>query len=206
MAALARRLISILTITTLVVVAMAPAASAASHENEVLALLNAARTANGLTPVTMHSDLVDDARSWTQHMREQGQLSHNPNLAAVTTRWDKLGENVGVGPTAELLHEAFMASPGHRGNVLGDYDYVGIAVVEEHATKLWVTVVFMKSLDPPPATQSSDGDPVPYAEVQPKPAAEAPVAATRATRTAPPAPAVPHIIPYARVGGWIFAI
>ena len=106
MAALARRLITILTATTVLVISLAPAASAVAHEDELLSLLNAARTANGLAPVTMHSDLVDDARYWSQHMRDQGELSHNPSLAAVTTGWAKLGENVGVGPTAESLHEA----------------------------------------------------------------------------------------------------
>jgi hypothetical protein len=114
----------------------------------------------------MHSDLVDDALSWTRHMQNQGSLSHNPNLAAVTADWEKLGENVGLGTSIKSLHDAFMASVGHRGNILGDYDSVGIAVIEETPSKLWITVVFMKTLDRTPAT-SSEGDPEPYSEVQP---------------------------------------
>ncbi|MGH2703523.1 MAG: CAP domain-containing protein [Actinomycetota bacterium] len=40
--------------------------------------------------------------------------------------WQALGENVGVGGDVEALHRAFMDSPGHRTNFLGDYERVGI--------------------------------------------------------------------------------
>lgn len=166
MAALASRIVSVLLTTLMVVAVMAPSASATSHESDALALLNAERAAAGLAPVSMHADLTDDALAWSRHMQEQGSLSHSPNLAAVTTGWDKLGENVGVGTSISALHTAFMNSSGHRGNILGDYDSVGIAVVEETSSKLWITVVFMKSLDPTPATPAVE-DPEPYAETQP---------------------------------------
>jgi hypothetical protein len=175
---------------------VAPAASAASPESELLTLMNAERSASGLAPLATHPDLTDDALIWSQHLMSQGSLSHNPNLSSVTTGWDKLGENVGVGTSAAALHSAFMSSTSHRGNIMGDYSYVGIAVVEEKATKLWVTVVFMDPIgqqqDPGPTTE-----PVPYAESQPSPAPapEAPVAATQSTRPtpAPAAPAAPVV-------------
>lgn len=188
MAALARRLSSILLTATMIITVFAPAASAGTHEGDLLALMNAERSASGLAPVAMHSDLTDDALAWSAHLMAQGSLSHNPSLASVTTGWDALGENVGVGTSAGSLHHAFMTSASHRANVMGDYDYVGIAVVEETSTKLWVTVVFMKQLgyQPEPAVE-----PVPYAEDQPapRPAPQAPVAAAPATKPTPaPAP------------------
>jgi hypothetical protein len=190
MAALARRIVSVLLTTVLAVAVMAPAANAASHESDSLALLNAERRAAGLAPLTMHSDLTDDALAWTLHMQNQGSLSHNPNLAAVAANWEKLGENVGLGTSIASLHEAFMASSGHRGNILGDFDSVGIAVVEETTSKLWITVVFMKTLDSP-APPQTEADPEPYSDVQPlvdndQPAAIEPTVA----RTAAPAPTV----------------
>ena len=175
MAALARRLASVLLTTIMVLGVMAPSASAGTHENDALALLNAERAAAGLAPLAMHSDLVDDALAWSQRMMGAGSLSHNPNLAAVTSDWDKLGENVGVGTSVASLHTAFMNSPGHRGNILGDYDSVGIAVVEETSSKLWITVVFMKSLDPAPAVPAPE-DPEPYSDVQPTVDNDQPVA------------------------------
>jgi hypothetical protein len=190
MAALARRIFSVLLTTVLAVAVMAPAATAASHESESLALLNAERRAAGLAPLTMHSDLTDDALSWTRHMQNRGSLSHNPNLAAVTADWEKLGENVGLGTSIASLHDAFMASSGHRGNILGDYDSVGIAVIEETPSKLWITVVFMKTLDRAPAP-SGEGDPEPYSDVQPvvdndQPAAIEPTVARSVSPVATP--------------------
>lgn len=165
MAALAKRFGTLVMTILMTMGAIAPAASAASSEGELLALMNAERAAVGLSPVSLHADLHDDAVVWSVHMFEVGELSHNPSLAAVTTGWDSLGENVGVGPTIASLHSAFMASPGHRGNILGDYDSVGIAVVEENPTKLWVTVIFMKALDQTQVATSTNG-PVAYAGQQ----------------------------------------
>ncbi len=200
MAALARRFSSILLTAVMVMGVVAPGASAASHESDAFALLNAERAANGLSPVAMHSDLTDDALVWSQHMLAQGALSHNPSLSTVTTGWDKLGENVGVGVTIESLHAAFMASAGHRGNILGDYDYVGIAVVEETASKLWITVVFMKAIGSTPVADAPD-DPEPYANPEPAPASAQPIAGTvRTTSAAAGAAHTPTPIVFVRSG------
>lgn len=183
MAALATRLASVLLTTVLALAVLAPSAAAASPEADALALLNAERQASGLAPVAMHSDLVDDALAWSQHMRSQGSLSHNPNLSSVTANWGKLGENVGLGTSIPALHDAFMASSSHRGNILGDYNYVGIAVVEETSSKFWITVVFMKSLDSQP--DPTDEDPEPYSEVQPAVDNDQPAATVATTSSRP---------------------
>ena len=177
MAALARRILTTLLTTVLFVGALTPAASAGNPGADLLALINAERAAGGLGAVSTHSDLADDALTWSRHMMSQGSLAHNPSLAAVTSNWEKLGENVGVGPNVASIHAAFMASASHRGNVLGDYDKVGIAVVQESSTKMWVTVVFMKSFGAQPTAE----DPVPYAEEGPAPSNEQPVAETNRT-------------------------
>ena len=189
MAALARRFATVLLSTTLLIGVLTPAASAASHAGDLLGLMNAERAAAGLAPLATHPDLIDDAATWSQHLMDQGSLSHNPNLAAVTASWDKLGENVGVGATIASLHSAFMGSSSHRGNVLGDYDHVGIAVVEETPTKLWVTVVFMKSMG---STAPAD-EPVPYSQERPTTADQQPVAAAPSVEA--PAPVAPAPAP-----------
>jgi uncharacterized protein YkwD len=160
MAALAKRFALVILSATLLIGALAPAASAAAPEAELLGLMNAERAGAGLAPLATHPDLADDAAAWSRHMMAEGSLSHNPNLAAVTSSWDKLGENVGVGATISSLHRAFMGSSSHRGNVLGDYSHVGIAVVEESPTRMWVTVVFMKAL----GAATDEDEPVPYSE------------------------------------------
>jgi hypothetical protein len=185
-----RRIGLIAALTILATLVAAPAAQAAAPAATVLAQMNAERVANGLSPLGMHSDLTDDAVSWSRHMMETGTLYHNPNLAAVTSSWDALGENVGVGPDLDSLHSSFMDSPGHRGNILGDYDYVGIGVVEESPTKLWVTVIFMRSLER--ASTAAGDEPKPYASQQPEPTVEQSVAA------APEVAAVPQAVPAAK--------
>jgi len=194
---LARRLtLSLLSIFMVIGVA-APSAIAGSHENEALALLNSERAAAGLAPVVMNSDLTDDAFAWSEQMMVAGNLSHNPNLSAVAADWDKLGENVGVGTSIASLHDAFMNSSSHRGNILGDYDSVGIAVVAETSSKLWITVVFMKSLDPVEQVQDQ---PEPYSNVHPtvdndQPAATQPTDADALPAVAAaPAPRAPVIL------------
>lgn len=115
-------------------------------EQSFLALLNSERNGNGLAPLIPYWDLVDDAREHSLDMISAGNIYHNPDLANVTAPgWSKLGENVGVGPTTSSLHAAFMASPGHAANVLGDYRYVGIGAQTSGA--IWVTFVFMQHPD-----------------------------------------------------------
>lgn len=200
MAAPARRIAAILLTTMMVTGVMTTGAAAASRESDALALLNAERVANGLTPVAMHLDLTDDALAWSERMFAEGSLSHNPALSTVTTGWDKLGENVGVGVSVESLHNAFMNSSSHRGNILGDYDYVGIAVVEETTSKLWITVVFMKQIGSGPAADAED-DPKPYATEEPAVASEQPIASAPATAPVVSAPATvtPTVAPMAMI-------
>jgi hypothetical protein len=182
MAALAKRLGTVLLATILAVGLAAPAAVAGSYENDALALLNQARASAGLAPVTLRADLSDDALAWSRHMADRQKLSHNPNLSAVAEDWDELGENVGVGTSIASLHEAFMDSAGHRANILGDYDSVGIGVVAENPSKLWITVVFMKTLN---ATPAGKDDPEPYAAVRSVPS-NGQADANPATNPAPP--------------------
>ena len=143
-----RRIISLLAaaFVTGTLLAAAPATGTinADHEEQFRALINSERSANGLGSLASYWDLQDDARAHSGLQMATNHLHHNPNLGSVTTGWYALGENVGVGPTVQSLHDAFMASSGHRANILGDFNYVGIGVAVESPTKMWVTVVFMR--------------------------------------------------------------
>jgi hypothetical protein len=116
----------------------------AGAEGSFVSMMNAERAAHGLPALQVYWDLTDDARAHSQQMASSGTLHHNPNLGSVTSAWQALGENVGVGASVEVLHEAFMGSSAHRGNILGDYNYVGVGVIQDTEATLWVTVVFMK--------------------------------------------------------------
>lgn len=111
-------------------------------EQQFLTAINQDRAANGLAPVKLYWNLTDDARTHSADMMHAGNIYHTSNLAAVASGWSGLAENVGAGPTVSSLQSAFMASPGHRANILGNYTHVGIGVYKSTTGQLWVTVIF----------------------------------------------------------------
>jgi len=129
------------------------AASAADTEAEMLARINASRTARGLGPLAVNAALAAHARRHSQAMAQSGELFHSSAAemrAAAGSGWTALAENVGRGSDVAGIHAAFMASPSHRNNILGGFDYVGIGIAESDGL-VYVTVVFMATT---PAPQS----------------------------------------------------
>lgn len=118
-----------------------------SEEAEFVSMINQSRSQAGLGPLAVHNDLVIGARNHTAKMIPTGTIFHSTSaeLSAVTTGWLVLGENVGKGGSTSSLHRAFMESPSHRANILGDYNHVGVGVGHDDAGKIYVTVIFMKS-------------------------------------------------------------
>lgn len=141
---LSRRSVAAVITAALLIIGLAPGALAAA-EDSLLSRINEERGSRGLPALASHWDLVDDAEAHSEVMMASNSLHHNPNLGSVTTGWVSLGENVGVGPSVSSIHTAFMNSPPHRGNVLGDFSHVGIGAVRESENRLWITVVFMKA-------------------------------------------------------------
>lgn len=127
--------------------------SNASPENpqydewDFLNLINRERRANGLRPLAMVAGARDVARGWSGTMASTDKLAHNPNfssqLGQLFPNYRRAGENVGVGGGVPVLHNAFMNSPAHRANILGDFAYAGVGVRWANS-KLWVTVNFLK--------------------------------------------------------------
>jgi hypothetical protein len=181
------------------VLALVPAAPEAAHadaglEAEFVAAVNRERAAAGLPALQVAGDLVAVARRHSVRMADQTHLHHNPNLAGDVSGWQKVGENVGRGPSVSAIHRAFMDSPGHRRNVLdGDWTQVGVGV-EVRGSTIWVTEVFRL---PAGAAAAPAPAPAPSPTATPSPsstpaAATAPASADPAPEPAPdPAPAVP---------------
>lgn len=120
--------------------------------------LNATRAEAGLSALVAHAGLGEVARDWTHVMATQQRLYHNPALADLfSPRWTGLAENVAYRTDASAtphelaaqLHERFMASDGHRANILGDWHHVGVGVELSDDGTMWVTVVFARAAVPP---------------------------------------------------------
>jgi uncharacterized protein YkwD len=112
--------------------------SAGTAEQDVLALVNRDRAAAGLGAVTWDPKLADIARAHSRDMADHDFVGHvSPRTGTALDRVHKGGltpdlilENVGRAYSAQEVEAGFMASPGHRANV-----------VEPRATKLGVGVV-----------------------------------------------------------------
>src|SRR5262245_15526650 len=94
-------------------------------EGDFLSLINSSRANAGLAPLKSNGGLASYADSHTAAMIEAGEIFHSSSSqlgAAGGSGWDKMGENVGRGQSPGSLHDAFMASSGHKKNILGDYN------------------------------------------------------------------------------------
>ena len=127
--------------------ASASAAADAGAEQHFVDLINQERRAHGLSTLAVRPEIVPVARAWTLRMIADDRLFHNPDLGSqLPADWVRFGENVGYGSTVESLHTAFMNSPGHRANVLGDFTQLGVGVDRDGRGRMWVTVNFILSL------------------------------------------------------------
>jgi uncharacterized protein YkwD len=152
-------------------------AADAGAEAAFTSALNGERAAAGLPGLAVASDLVAVARRQAARMADSGSLYHNPSLGSEVGGWQKVGENVGRGPGVDVVHQAFMDSPGHRQNILdAAWTEVGVGV-EVRDGRIWVAEVFRQ-----PAAA-----PAPAPEPEPTPAP----APTTAAPAPPPAPAEP---------------
>jgi len=154
------RKISIVLVALVVMTVGLALPAQAGTEGAFLSKINASRSAAGLAPLSMSSELVPDARTHSADMMAAGKIYHSSNLAGVASGWESLAENVGAGPSVDGLHTAFMNSTGHRRNILGDFNYAGVGVKEADG-QIWVTVIFMKKGSAPATTTTTTTTTVP---------------------------------------------
>ncbi len=194
------RLIAALALSAGLVVAGATAAQA-YDEGTIAALASQARTAQGLNPLVHNPALDAVALRWANQMAANGTLSHNPNVGGqIPGGWQAWGENIAQGyATGSAVHAAWMASPGHRANILKPaFTDIGAALIEANGTT-WAVEVFAAypaHAAPPPAPAPAPAPVVKPAPVAPAPAGPAPaVVPAPAPAPAAPAPAAPAPTP-----------
>lgn len=125
----------------------------AASERQFVSLMNASRTAMGRSPLHTSPDVATVARAWARRMASDGDLRHNPHVAEqVPVQWRRWGENVGWASNGahdarssvvSRMHRAFMDSDGHRANILGPYNQVGVGVAVDGDGTMWATMVFV---------------------------------------------------------------
>jgi uncharacterized protein YkwD len=140
--------------------------SSGSAAAQVLGLINQARSAAGLTALTITAGLNSSASAHNSRMAGGCGLSHQcpgePDLGARETaagvHWTAAGENIGeggpvadssaanaqmaVGLTQSMLNEK-PPDDGHRRNILSSsFTHIGIAVFRDSSGTVWLTQDF----------------------------------------------------------------
>jgi hypothetical protein len=184
-----RWLASVLVVALAIVGLSASAVADSGSEQGFLSAINSTRSSSGLGSLTMDGGLQSHARKHTADMIAADEIYHSSSgelQAAAGSGWEKLGENVGRGGSVSSLHQAFLDSPGHKANILGDYNYVGIGTDTSENGVLYVTVVFMKKGSSPPTTTTTTTTPPETTETttaKSTPTTKAPQPTTTSTTT-----------------------
>ena len=171
--ALTRRLTTLGLLAIVAATVAAPGAVAAAEapvdavtvtaaEADMVAALNADRTALGLVPVRTDSRLMAIARARSADMVAKDYFSHSqPDgrnvfdlLTGRSITWYNAGEiiawnNYPMASTVETANYQWMHSPGHKAIIISkDFNYVGVglAVDPDTGKKLW-TAVYIKGPD-----------------------------------------------------------
>lgn len=93
--------------------------------------LNDERRARGLQELPRHGALDTLAQAHAQRMANECRIYHSSTANWMQPGYRTAAENVGVGNTVEIVHQALMASDSHRTNILnGSFRTVGIGAVE----------------------------------------------------------------------------
>ncbi|QGG95896.1 CAP domain-containing protein [Actinomarinicola tropica] len=192
-------------VVALVLLGVAPTAGAGPVDDEArfVALVNQARSAAGVAPLAPHGELTALGRSWAGSMAAAGGISHNPALgSSVSAPWQLLGENVGRGPSVEVVFNALMASPSHHRNIVDPrFTHIGVGVVHSPDGVIYTSHQFMQLAPPPPPPPPPAAAAAPAAVPQPAPPAPAPPATdpppapVEATTTTVPSTTVPPTPP-----------
>ncbi|WP_158633666.1 CAP domain-containing protein [Tautonia sociabilis] len=116
---------------------------------------NAIRTARGLPPLSWSPTLADAAREHSSGLVSLGRLRHKGHDGSspadrVERRgyaFRSVGENIASGQeTVEEVMEGWMNSPGHRRNILGDFEELGASRREDEGGRPYWCVVFATPL------------------------------------------------------------
>lgn len=142
----------------------------AGQEQRFIELMNSARTSRGLSRLAASPEVAEVARRWSRRMAADDRLRHNPRVGGqIPITWKRWGENVGYASNGgdeslrtvtRRLHRGFMASTGHRENILGRFNQVGIGVAVDDDGTMWATMVFVQGPRPkvaPTALTDIDG-------------------------------------------------
>jgi uncharacterized protein YkwD len=192
-------------------------AFSSAAESQLVALTNQARTSRGLPALKVDSALTSIARWRSKDMIVRDYFSHsipNPPGGRVFNEMDRrgycyslAGENIGWNNypddvATQQIQQMFMASSGHRANILGTrWDHIGVGAYKGPTGKKIWTVLFADKCGSAPAPKPTvKPTPRPVPKATPRPTVRATPRPTpkptlkptpKPVVTPPPAPEAP---------------
>jgi uncharacterized protein YkwD len=121
------------------------------EEQRLLELTNAERKKEDLPPLVPNAVLFKVARGHSENMARQEKLAHELDgktpymrIKAAGYRYHYAGENVASGDVElEDVVKGWMASPGHRKNILGrNFTEIGLGLATSERGDVYYTQVF----------------------------------------------------------------
>jgi uncharacterized protein YkwD/putative cell wall-binding protein len=160
----------------------------------ILTETNAARTAKGLKPLAIKTELNTVAQNWTFFMADNNKYFHNYNYTAqYPSGWQWAGENIAMGQKVTEVVDAWIASPGHYANMMNptaNFIGIGVSSVEGGQNFFTQNLAYYPVAAPTPTATpkpTATATPKPTATATPKPTATAiPTATPKPTATATP--------------------
>jgi uncharacterized protein YkwD len=153
---------------------------------------NSVRAQAGTTPLVRNAALDKVASDWAYQQWKNGAMSHNPHYSTqIPAGWSHAGENVASGYTYDTVVQAWVNSPEHYKNLVGDYTDLGVGYYQGSDGKRYWSQVFGKYATtkvPPRQTPSTAPSTSPSAPPSASPSptkSTAPTAPTTAPSTAP---------------------
>lgn len=126
-------------------------ASLNEFEAKVVELTNAERAKQGLPALKVDSALSKVARTKSQDIKDKNYFDHNSPtygspfdmMKQFGISYRSAGENIAKGQrTPEEVVNAWMNSPGHRANILGNYTHIGVGYVS--SGNVWTQMFISK--------------------------------------------------------------
>lgn len=122
-----------------------------SYEMEIFDLANSIRVRHGKKPFKWSGKIAAVARAHSKDMIQNDFFSHT-NLAGQSPfdrmedagiSFETAGENIAMGQMDGIFaHESWMNSPGHRANILGFFEYLGVGVDADKKSNISYTQNF----------------------------------------------------------------
>ena len=120
-------------------------------ETKLVTLINDYRVSQGLNPLQVVNHISFKSEEHNEYMIDNNVVNHDyfeqrSNNIIHVLGAERVGENIAYNyGTAEAAMNAWLNSPGHKANIVGDYTHIGISVSVDPATgRKYYTNMFMK--------------------------------------------------------------